>query len=120
MLLSLVIGRPGLVLATGYYEGEVLFARGFMPSEGAGYCLAGPVLEVGLGLDGQTLCLVGVDLQLVRMIRSDEREVDKWSGRVGSGVGSMRRRWTEMERVAFTGDGQLSGTRKVSIASRGT
>lgn len=32
----------------------------------------------------------------------------------------MRRLWAGTERVAFTGDGQLFGMGKVSIASRGT
>lgn len=44
-----------------------------MPSEGTGYSVAGPVLELGLGLDGQALCFLGVNLLLVRMLQSDER-----------------------------------------------
>lgn len=41
-------------------------------------------------------------------------------GSVGSGVGLMRRRWAGLDRVAFTGGGQVFGMGKVSIASRGT
>jgi hypothetical protein len=58
-----------------------------MPSEGNGCSLAGPVLEVGLGLDGQTLCLSGVNLQLDWIVQSDEGEVDKWAGVSGVGLG---------------------------------
>lgn len=39
--------------------------------------MAGPVLEFGLGLDGQTLCFVGVDLLPVQKLQSDERGGDK-------------------------------------------
>ena len=58
-----------------------------MPSEGNGYSLAGPVLEVGLGLDGQTLCLGGVNLLLDWMVQSDEGEFDKRSGASGVELG---------------------------------